>query len=255
MIVRRLARPSGAEGRGHPAAVPGADADPLRGPGRDLRPGAADPAGAAAGRPRPRGAMAAAPLLALGTAATWGLGYVATLGGFRVAIRLWRRCATPHRRPRRHPAAGLVHPGQYRPPRGGAEPGVMEMLGLPAHQLTPLLRATMTPVVLVAAMAFFDGRIALVAAVAFPCVALVYWWAGRLGRAADKAVHKPPPRPANGWWSSPRPSRCCAPMAAAGAAASCSTPPWWRRAEPPAARSGSCCRPAGEFLAGAAQLF
>lgn len=128
--------------------------------------------------------------LALGTAATWGLGYAATLGGFQVAIRLLE---TLRHRIGDH-VVGLPL-GWFTPANIGRlgavlSQGVMEMLGLPAHQLTPLLRATITPVVLVAAMAFFDGRIALVAAVAFPCVALVYWWAGRLGRAADKAVHE-----------------------------------------------------------------
>lgn len=128
--------------------------------------------------------------LALGTAATWGLGYAATLGGFQVAIRLLE---TLRHRIGDH-VVGLPL-GWFTPANIGRlgavlSQGVMEMLGLPAHQLTPLLRATITPVVLVAAMAFFDRRIALVAAVAFPCVALVYWWAGRLGRAADKAVHE-----------------------------------------------------------------
>lgn len=66
--------------------------------------------------------------------------------------------------------------------------GVMEILGLPAHQLTPLLRAVITPAVVVVATSFFDWRVALCAAFLFPMLGLVYWWAGRLGRTADRAV-------------------------------------------------------------------
>ncbi|MCW2485238.1 ABC transporter ATP-binding protein [Candidatus Symbiopectobacterium sp. NZEC127] len=66
--------------------------------------------------------------------------------------------------------------------------GVMEILGLPAHQLTPLLRAVITPAVVVVATSFFDWRVALCAACLFPMLGLVYWWAGRLGRTADRAV-------------------------------------------------------------------
>lgn len=127
--------------------------------------------------------------LALGTAATWILGYSATLEGFQVAIRLLETL--------RHRIGDHVVTlplGWFTSANVGRlsvvlSQGVMEVLGLPAHQLTPLLRATLTPVVVVIAMAFFDYRMALAGAMAFPCVALVYWWAGALGRAADKAVH------------------------------------------------------------------
>ena len=66
--------------------------------------------------------------------------------------------------------------------------GVMDILGLPAHQLTPLLRAVITPSVVVVATSFFDWRVALCAALLFPMLGMVYWWAGRLGRSADRAV-------------------------------------------------------------------
>lgn len=130
------------------------------------------------------------PLLALGTIASWSLGYVATLDGFQVAIRLLETL--------RHRIGDHVVTlplGWFTPANIGRlgttlSQGVMEMLGLPTHQLTPLLRATLTPVVVVLAMLFFDWRIALVAAVIFPCLALIYWWAGRLGRAADAAMHE-----------------------------------------------------------------
>lgn len=128
--------------------------------------------------------------LALGVAATWGLGYVVTLDGFQIAIRLLK---TLRHRIGDHVVTlplGWFSSKNVGPLGVLLSQGVMELLGLPAHQLTPLLRATLTPVVVVLAMAFFDWRVALVGAVAFPCLALVYWWAGRLGRAADRAVHE-----------------------------------------------------------------
>lgn len=137
----------------------------------------------------PHRAAAWLPLLALGTAASGGLGYVATLDGFTVAIRL---LVTLRHRIGDHVVRLPL--GWFSPANVGRlgvtlSQGVMEMLGLPTHQLTPLLRATLTPIVLVAAMVFFDWRIALVAAVIFPCLALLYWWAGRLGRTVDAMVH------------------------------------------------------------------
>lgn len=128
--------------------------------------------------------------LALGVAATWGLGYVATLDGFQIAIQLLK---TLRHRIGDHVVTlplGWFSSKNVGPLGVLLSQGVMELLGLPAHQLTPLLRATLTPVVLVLAMAFFDWQVALVGAVIFPCLALVYWWAGRLGRAADRATHE-----------------------------------------------------------------
>lgn len=127
--------------------------------------------------------------LALATAVIWWLSYRSTLGGFEVAIRLLE---TLRHRVGLHVVTlplGWFTPAQIGHLSVVLSQGVMEMLGLPARQLTPLLRATVTPMVLVAIMAFFDWRVALAAAVTFPCVAVAYWWAGRLGRAADRAVH------------------------------------------------------------------
>ncbi len=67
--------------------------------------------------------------------------------------------------------------------------GVMDLLALPVRQLAAVIRATVTPVVLVAATALFDVRLALVAAATVPLVAAAYWWSGRLGRRADAAVN------------------------------------------------------------------
>ena len=128
--------------------------------------------------------------LALGVASTWGIGYLATRDGFQIAIRLLK---TLRHRVGDHVVSlplGWFSSKNVGPLGVLLSQGVMELLGLPAHQLTPLLRATLTPVVVVFAMAFFDWRVALVGAVTFPSLALVYWWAGRLGRAADHAVHE-----------------------------------------------------------------
>ncbi|AJI88880.1 ABC transporter family protein [Yersinia rochesterensis] len=127
--------------------------------------------------------------LTLATLLAWYLNYVASLGGFRVAIALLNIL--------RHRIGDHVVTlplGWFSPANTGQlgvllSQGVMEILGLPAHQLSPLMRATLTPLVVVAITFYFDWRIALIALVIFPLVALVYWWAGRLGRAADEAVH------------------------------------------------------------------
>lgn len=66
--------------------------------------------------------------------------------------------------------------------------GVMEVVGLPAHHLGPLVRATVAPVVLVAATAVFEPLLTFVVAALLPLVVGSYWWAGRLGRRADEAV-------------------------------------------------------------------
>ncbi|WP_166302510.1 ABC transporter ATP-binding protein [Bradyrhizobium sp. 2S1] len=126
--------------------------------------------------------------LALGTIMTWSLNYVATLRGFQVAITLLE--ILRHRIGEHVVSLPL---GWFTPLNAGRlglilSQGVMDLLGLPAHQLTPLMRATVTPLVVVVAMAFFDWRLAAMAAIIFPAIAVVYWWAGRLGRAADRAV-------------------------------------------------------------------
>lgn len=126
--------------------------------------------------------------LALGTILTWLLDYAATLRGFQAAIKLLEVL-------RVHLGDHVVALplGWFTPQNCGRlgqvlSQGVMDIVSMPAHQLTPLIRATVTPLVVVAAMAFFDWRLAVMAAVTIPAVALVYWWAGRLGRSADRAV-------------------------------------------------------------------
>jgi len=128
--------------------------------------------------------------LTLGTLLTWYLNYLVSMSGFNVAITLLNTL--------RHRIGDHVVTlplGWFTPANTSRlgvllSQGVMDILGLPAHQLTPLLRAILTPLVVVVATFFFDWRIALITLVIFPLVALVYWWAGKLGRAADEVVHQ-----------------------------------------------------------------
>lgn len=129
------------------------------------------------------------PLL-LGTLLTWYLNYLVSLGGFNVAITLLN---TLRHRIGDHVVTlplGWFTPANTSRLGGLLSQGVMEILGLPAHQLTPLIRAILTPLVVVAVTFFFDWRIALITLIIFPLVALVYWWAGKLGRAADEVVNQ-----------------------------------------------------------------
>lgn len=128
--------------------------------------------------------------LILGTLLTWYLNYVVSMGGFKVAITLLN---TLRHRIGDHVVTlplGWFTPANTSRLGGLLSQGVMEILGLPAHQLTPLMRAILTPLVVVSATLFFDWRIALITLIIFPLVALVYWWAGKLGRTADEAVHQ-----------------------------------------------------------------
>lgn len=128
--------------------------------------------------------------LTLGTLLTWYLNYKVSMGGFKVAITLLN---TLRHRIGDHVVTlplGWFTPANTSRLGGILSQGVMEILGLPAHQLTPLIRAILTPLVVVVATFFFDWRIALITLLIFPLVALVYWWAGKLGRAADEVVHQ-----------------------------------------------------------------
>ncbi|MGU3497045.1 ABC transporter ATP-binding protein [Xanthobacteraceae bacterium A53D] len=124
------------------------------------------------------------------TLISWAASHAAALAGFELALAVLRNV-------RRQIGDHLA-----RLPLGWFTPlntarlsvtisqGVMQLLALPAHQLLPLVRAVVVPPVLVLAIAVFDLRLALAAGAAFPVLALVYWWAGRLGQAADRAVHQ-----------------------------------------------------------------
>ena len=128
-------------------------------------------------------------LLLIGTLLTWLLNYYTTLGGFQIATGLLQ---TLRHRIGDH-VAGLPL-GWFTPTHTSRlgktlSQDLMAMMGLPLRQLTPLIRAVVTPLIIVAAMFFYDWRVALTASIVFPAIALVYWWAGKLGRAADRTLH------------------------------------------------------------------
>ena len=67
--------------------------------------------------------------------------------------------------------------------------GVIDVMGVPAHLLRPIVTAFLTPATVVAVMFAFDWRLALAAAVTAPAAALVYRWAGNLVQRTDHRTH------------------------------------------------------------------
>lgn len=58
--------------------------------------------------------------------------------------------------------------------------GVIDVMGVPAHLLRPVVSAFVTPLTVVGLMFIFDWRLALVATATMPLIAVVYRWAGSL---------------------------------------------------------------------------
>src|SRR5690606_17449984 len=67
---------------------------------------------------------------------------------------------------------------------------VLDIMGVPANLLRQLVDASVTPLVVVAAMFLFDWRLAASMTVAAAVVALVYRAAGRRMQAADRAADR-----------------------------------------------------------------
>lgn len=67
--------------------------------------------------------------------------------------------------------------------------GVIDVMGVPAHLFRPFTSAIVTPVTVLAAMAFFDWRLALAAVATVPIAFLVYRWAANLTGGAEHVVH------------------------------------------------------------------
>ncbi len=67
---------------------------------------------------------------------------------------------------------------------------VIDIMGVPAHLLRQLVDATVTPLVVVAAMVLFDWRLAFAMAVAAVAVAVVYRVAGRGMQAVDREADR-----------------------------------------------------------------
>lgn len=68
--------------------------------------------------------------------------------------------------------------------------GVIDVLGVPAHLLRPVITSVVTPLTVVVLMFLFDWRLALAALVALPLAALVYRVATGLVRRADISVDR-----------------------------------------------------------------
>ncbi|MFC4608149.1 ABC transporter ATP-binding protein [Streptomyces maoxianensis] len=82
--------------------------------------------------------------------------------------------------------------GWFAPERVGqlgqlATKSVMDIMGVPAHLLRPLVTSYLTPATVVALMYVFDWRLALAATLTVPVIVLVYRWSAGLTRKADEA--------------------------------------------------------------------
>ena len=70
--------------------------------------------------------------------------------------------------------------------------GVVDVMGVPAHLLRPIVNAFVTPAVVIIVMFAFDWRLALAALITAPLAALVYRWSGNLiqttGHRTDAAA-------------------------------------------------------------------
>jgi ATP-binding cassette subfamily B protein IrtB len=82
--------------------------------------------------------------------------------------------------------------GWFAPERVGqlgqlATKSVMDIMGVPAHLLRPLVTSFVTPATVVALMYLFDWRLALAATLTVPVIVGVYRWSTALTRQADAA--------------------------------------------------------------------
>ncbi|MFI1399321.1 ABC transporter ATP-binding protein [Streptomyces sp. NPDC020681] len=82
--------------------------------------------------------------------------------------------------------------GWFAPERVGqlgqlATKSVMDIMGVPAHLLRPLVTSFVTPATVVALMYVFDWRLALAATLTIPVIVVVYRWSIGLSRKADEA--------------------------------------------------------------------
>lgn len=82
--------------------------------------------------------------------------------------------------------------GWFAPERVGqlgqlATKSVMDVMGVPAHLLRPLVTSFVTPATVVVLMYLFDWRLALAATLTVPVIVLVHRWSTGLSRQADQA--------------------------------------------------------------------
>jgi ATP-binding cassette subfamily B protein IrtB len=63
--------------------------------------------------------------------------------------------------------------------------GVVNIMGIAAHLIRPLITGLLTPATIVVTLAFFDWRLALLTAVAIPGLLAAFRWASHLSQTAD----------------------------------------------------------------------
>lgn len=66
--------------------------------------------------------------------------------------------------------------------------GVMHVLALPVHQITPLVRVVVPSATMLVVLTAVDWRLGLISAAAVLVIAVVYWLSGRTGRRDDEAI-------------------------------------------------------------------
>ncbi len=67
--------------------------------------------------------------------------------------------------------------------------GVIDVIGVPAHLLRPVVTAFVTPATLIAIMFLFDWRLALAALITAPVAALTYRWTGNVVQRTEHRTH------------------------------------------------------------------
>lgn len=127
-------------------------------------------------------------VLAVAVAATATAYYVQAQLGYRVGMALSRAV---HHRTGDHLAALPL--GWFTSEKVGrvarlASQGVVDIMGVPAHLLQPIVSAVVTPSTVVAVLAVFDWRLAAATLLTVPVLILIYRWAGDLVAASDHAV-------------------------------------------------------------------
>jgi ATP-binding cassette, subfamily B, bacterial IrtB/YbtQ len=63
--------------------------------------------------------------------------------------------------------------------------GVVNIMGIAAHLIRPLITGLLTPATIVVTLAFLDWRLALITAITIPALLVVFRWAGGLSETAD----------------------------------------------------------------------
>ncbi|WP_106432316.1 ABC transporter ATP-binding protein [Streptomyces sp. LaPpAH-108] len=129
-------------------------------------------------------------LLAVVVVAGWLVSYTAQQLGFRLGHLLAR---TLHHRLGDHLAELPI--GWFTGDRVGGvgqltSKGVIDIMGLPAHMLQPLVSAAVTPLTVVVGTLLFDWRLGLCALVTVPGVFAVFAWAARRAAEVDDELHR-----------------------------------------------------------------